>query len=132
MTPNDIAQVQASFAMLGPIADQLGPILCNRLLKLDPELKPRLGDLRSQSRQLMSMISGVVKALSRPDALIPALRDLLARNDIQPAHHAVFLEALLGSLQAGLGTAFSPDVKAAWERCYAGLAERVRAEAGQG
>ncbi len=133
MTRDEIALVQASFAMVEPISGQAAEIFYNRLFKLDPSLKPLFkGDIRQQGRLLMKMLGTAVNGLDRLEAIVPAVQALGKRHagyGVQPAHYATVAEALLWTLQAGLGTAFTPETKAAWVAAYTILAEQMQAGA---
>lgn len=133
MTRDDIALVQASFAMLEPISGQVAEIFYIRLFRLDPSLKPLFkGDMRQQGRLLMKMIGTAVSNLHQLETIVPAVQALGKRHagyGVQPAHYATFATALLATLQAGLGTAFTPETRAAWTTAYAILAEQMQAGA---
>jgi hemoglobin-like flavoprotein len=126
-TPEQIKLVQESFALVAPIAEQAAELFYNRLFELDPSVKPLFkNNMTEQGKKLMSMISAAVKGLNHPDKLIPAVEQL-GRNHagygVTNEHYATVAEALLWTLQQGLGDAFTPDVESAWVAVYMLLAK---------
>jgi hemoglobin-like flavoprotein len=135
-TPEQVALVQTSFEQVAPIAEAAAEMFYNRLFELDPSLTELFtGDMVEQGRKLMSMIATAVKGLDNPDKLIPAVQQL-GRNHagygVVNAHYDTVAEALLWTLQQGLGEAFTPDVESAWVTIYmllAGVMKDAAAEA---
>lgn len=73
----------------------------------------------------MNMIGTAVAGLSKPETIVPAVRALGQRHvgyGVKNAHYATVGEALLWALGAGLGAAFTADVKEAWTSAYGLLA----------
>ena len=114
--------VQASFAQVWPIAETAAELFYARLFELDPSLRVLFrGDMAAQGRALMGMLRVVVKGLDRLDQLIPAVEDLgrwHARYGVRDAHYAVVGQALLDTLERGLGPAFTDEVREAWAAAY--------------
>lgn len=130
MTPEQIQLVKASFATVVPIADQAGLMFYDRLFALDPSLRPLFKeDVTEQSRALMRMIATAVNSLDRLDTIVPAVRALGARHagyGVVDAHYQTVATALLGTLEQGLGPAFTPEVAAAWAAAYGVLATAMQ------
>ncbi len=122
MSPAEITLVKDSFRKIVPIADQAAALFYARLFELDPALRPMFrGDMREQGRKLMTMIATAVAALERLDTLVPAVRQLGARHagyGVREEHYATVGEALLWTLEKGLGPEFTPAVKQAWTTTY--------------
>ncbi|MGJ7489752.1 globin family protein [Variovorax sp. ZT4R33] len=135
MTPNQIQLVQDSFAKVLPISEQAAALFYARVFELAPGVRPLFkGDLVEQGRKLMAMLRTVVGTLDRLDVLVPSARKLAERHvgyGVQPAHYAVVGTALIGTLGKGLGNAFTPDTRAAWETAYGTLASVMIAAAMQ-
>ncbi|HEV7265623.1 MAG TPA: globin family protein [Falsiroseomonas sp.] len=128
MTPEQTALVEASFRHVAPIAEPAAAIFYRRLFALDPALRPMFAqaDMATQGRKLMAAIGFVVGNLRRPEALLPAVAELGRRHvgyGVQPRHYATVGTALLGTLEEGLGEAFTPELRAAWAAAYGLLAE---------
>lgn len=131
MTTTQTELVQASFAKVLPLADEAAALFYGRLFELDPALRPLFkGDLSEQGRKLMQMIGMAVKWLDRWPQLAPVLGELARRHagyGVRPQHYDTVGAALIWTLEQGLGTAFTPEVKAAWSEVYSKLANTMQA-----
>ena len=133
LTINDIVLVQASFARLVPMQDAAADLFYDRLFALTPKLRELFpSDLRDQKRKLMQMIATAVGGLNRLDKIIPAVKALGARHSgygVTEAHYAIVGEALLWTLDRGLGKGFTPEVRSAWAKVYGVIAATMQAGA---
>src|SRR5215475_8639333 len=122
--------VQTSFAQVLPIAEAAAALFYRRLCELDPTLRPLFkGDLKEQGRKLMDMLTLAVKGLDRPEALLPALTALGRRHagyGVNKHDYETVGEALLWTLEQGLGPSFTPDVREAWAALYRLVADTMR------
>lgn len=126
MEETTITLVQESFEKVKPIAATAAEIFYTKLFELDPALKPLFptnkdGAMVEQGNKLMTMLGAAVAGLSNLEALIPVLKGLGKRHveyKVEPSHYDTVGAALLGTLEAGLGDAFTPDVKEAWASVY--------------
>ena len=122
MTPRQIEVVQQSFQQVAPIAELAADLFYARLFELDPSLRRLFkGDMKRQGGMLMSMIGSAVRGLSNPNALIPVLTALGRRHagyGVMDAHYTTVAEALLWTLEQGLGDAFDAEMRAAWTAAY--------------
>lgn len=129
MTAAEISLVQTSLRRITPIADQAAALFYARLFELDPSLRPMFrGDMAEQGRKLMIMISTAVGALERLDTLVPVVRQLGARHagyGVTEEHYATVGAALLWTLEKGLGSEFTPEVRNAWTSTYTLLANTM-------
>jgi len=123
--------VQQSFVSVAAIADDAAILFYQRLFELDPSLRPLFrGDMAEQRKKLMQMITAAVKGLDRLDQLVPQLRSLGRRHGgygVVDSHYDTVAEALLWTLEMGLGRAFTPEVKGAWVAVYTLLADTMKA-----
>ncbi len=126
MTPQQIDLVQQSFARVQPIADAAAGLFYGRLFELDPSLRPLFkGDMTQQGRMLMSVLGIAVNGLRNLDTLAPVVRKLGARHvgyGVKTDHYQTVGAALLWTLEQGLGTFFTPQVRDAWATAYELLA----------
>jgi hemoglobin-like flavoprotein len=133
VTPQQVAQVQATFVKVAPIADQAAALFYGRLFETAPELRALFtGDMKAQGRKLMTAIATVVNGLDDLDAIAPAVCDLAKRHvayGVRPEHYAPVGAALLWTLEQGLGGDFTPAVSAAWTAAYAALSDMMIAAA---
>jgi hemoglobin-like flavoprotein len=130
MTPQDRQLVQESFAKVVPIAEQAAALFYRNLFDRDPALKDLFrGDMVAQGRKLMQMIGTAVNGLDRLDGLVPVVRDLGRRHvhyGVLPQHYDTVGAALIDTLAAGLGPAFTPEVRQAWLTVYGVLATTMK------
>ncbi|WP_420125941.1 globin family protein [Longimicrobium sp.] len=116
--------VQESWMQVEPIADTAATLFYDRLFELDPALRPLFPatDLRDQKKKLMQTLTVAVRGLYRLEELAPALEALGRRHvgyGVQDAHYETVGQALLWTLEQGLGAAFTPEVRDAWAETYA-------------
>ncbi len=120
-----VTLVQESFEKIKPISQAASKIFYEKLFELDPKLKPLFPSdeesMSIQGNKLMSMLGAAVAGLSNLDALIPILKDLGKRHvdyKVEAFHYQTVGEALLGTLEVGLGDDFTTEVKEAWTSVY--------------
>lgn len=130
MTPEQVALVQGSWEKVVPITEKAAALFYGKLFELDAELKPLFkGDMAEQGRKLMMMINTVVTKLDTLDEIVPAVQDLGKRHvgyGVKDAHYDTVGAALLWTLGAGLGDAFTDEVKDAWTDAYTTLATAMK------
>lgn len=133
MTPQQVEQVQATFAKIAPIADQAATLFYGRLFETAPEVRALFsGDMDVQGQKLMNAIATVVNSLGEIAAVTPAVCDLAKRHvayGVRPEHYELVGGALLWTLEQELGDDFTPAVSAAWAAAYAVLSEMMIAAA---
>lgn len=130
MTPSQVKLVQESFQKVVPIADQAADIFYTKLFELDPTLKPMFKtDIAEQGKKLMTMIGTAVGGLNHLDKIVPAVQELGKRHvdyGVKPDHYNTVATALLYTLEAGLGSAWTPEVKEAWIAVYVLLSQTMK------
>jgi hemoglobin-like flavoprotein len=108
---------QQAFATIQPFADEFGMLFYSRLFELDPALRGLFRhDLANQAHSLMTMLQLAIEGLNAPEQFSRALHNLGARHSdygVQPEQYATVSAALLWTLEAALGSAFTPEVAAA-------------------
>ena len=127
MTPTQVGLIRESWAAVEPIADTAAGLFYGRLFELDPALERlfRRTDMDRQRKVLMQTLAVVVKTLDRVDELLPAVEALGRRHagyGVREAHYGTVGNALLWTLEQGLGEAFTPAVREAWATAYGTLA----------
>ena len=133
MTPDQIRSVQDSFALVRPIRSEAAALFYGRLFALDPSARALFADadLRAQGEKLMRALGFVVAALRRPGAVFAAVADLARHHagyGVRERHYESAGEALLWTLEQGLGAAFTPELRDAWAAAN-GLLSRAMVEA---
>jgi nitric oxide dioxygenase len=117
-----IALVQSSFQQVLPIAETAGVLLYERIFTLAPEARSLFDDdIRPQARRLMAAVKLAVDGLGDLDRVAPYLIKLGARHfgyGVKPEHFDVGGEALMWTLEQGLGDAFTPATRDAWAAAW--------------
>ncbi len=136
MTPQQIALVRDSFATLAPAAVPAARQFYDRLFTLYPAMRPLFRrHLEDQGRLLMQALGLAVAKLDCPEQLGPLLTDLGRRHasyGVEPAHYAAVGQALLDTLAAAFGAAFTPALRDAWAATYDAVATAMQAGAAAG
>jgi hemoglobin-like flavoprotein len=122
LSADDIARVRSSFDRIWSISEHTSDLFYSRLFEIAPEIRPMFrNDMDEQKRKFMSTLAVIVGCLDDSNKLAP-LTDRLARQHgefgLQAAHYAVVEDALLWSLQRGLGEKWTPAVAASWSKAY--------------
>ncbi|MEM7541416.1 MAG: globin family protein [Pseudomonadota bacterium] len=135
MTPEQIELVQSSWQKVKPISEQAAELFYSRLFILDPDARSLFtGDMAAQGKKLMTMITTAVNGLRNLEAIVPAVQELGRRHvgyGVTNAHYDTVGEALLWTLEQGLGDAFDEPTKAAWTETYTILATTMKAAAAE-
>lgn len=142
LTDTEKDALRRSWRLVVPIADTAADLFYKRLFELRPDYRSLFpDDMTKQKRKLLRMLAFVVKAVDFRDAEwaddVPPEEDLLLvvlalgrrhseLYDIPDESYGVVGEALLWTLDYGLGDAFTPEVKAAWTELYTSLARTMR------
>jgi hemoglobin-like flavoprotein len=142
LSDNEKDAIRQSWRLVVPIADTAADLFYRRLFELRPDYRQLFSiDMAGQKRKLLHMLAFVVRSLDyrevdwRDD--VPADQDMmlvvlaLGRRHselykIPPESYGVVAEALLWTLNFGLGEAFTPEVQAAWTRIYTLLAKTMQ------
>lgn len=127
MSPDQKALVQETWHQIAPIADTAASLFYGRLFVIDPSTRPLFAgvDLEKQRQKLIHVLNVVVGALDRIEELVPTIADLGRRHvgyGVRDAHYDSVGEALLWTLEQGLGHAWTAEVKAACAAAYANTA----------
>ena len=125
MTSQQIELIQQSFAKVVPISEKAAAMFYGRLFEIAPETKALFrSDMAEQGRKLMATLSAVVNALANLDAILPAASALAKRHvsyGVKASHYAPVGAALFWTLEKGLGSAWTPELAAAWTAAYTTL-----------
>jgi nitric oxide dioxygenase len=133
MTPDQIKAIQDSFARIAPISEEAAALFYQRLFDLAPSVKPLFrGDMKGQGRKLMATLAVVVNGLRNLEPILPAASALAKRHvtyGVKADHYAPVGEALLWTLERGLGAQWTTELAAAWTAAYSMLSEFMIGEA---
>jgi hemoglobin-like flavoprotein len=133
MTPAQIDLVRSTWEQVIPIADTAAELFYGRVFEMEPATRRLFGtDMADQRRKLMQTLAVAVAALDKLETLRPALEGLGRRHveyGVQDHQYDLVGEALLWTLQHGLGDGFTGPVRDAWIEAYAALATIMRGAA---
>lgn len=122
MNTEQVKLVQESFEKVVPIAGTAATLFYDRLFETTPEVKTLFkGDMEQQKLALMQTLGIVVKGLTQPETILPAVKSLAERHKdygVQPEHFQNVGASLLWTLEKGLGDAYTPEVNDAWVAAY--------------
>jgi hemoglobin-like flavoprotein len=122
--------VAESFVQVSAIAETAAELFYKRLWEIAPQTKSlfKSSDMKEQGRKLMQTLAVAVGALNDLESLNPALQALGKRHiayGVKTEDYQVVGEALLWTLEKGLGEAFTAETKEAWSAVYAALTALV-------
>ena len=79
------------------------------------------GPMEAQYEKFVAMLSFLVAHLDQPETLLGEAIAMARRHvtyGVTPAHYRPVGEALLWTIQKGLGPDWNDDVRQAWQACY--------------
>lgn len=142
LTEKDKQVIKDSWRLVIPIAETAGDLFYKRLFELQPSYKKYFtNDLATQKRKLLQMLAFIVKSLDWPES---AWREDVNEEDdlflvvlalgrrhtdlykIPDASYATVGEALLWTLDYGLGKKFDDETRAAWTKVYTLVATTMK------
>ena len=133
LTAHEIALVRLSFSRVVPIKTTFADLFYDRLFDIAPQLRAMFPkDLREQKTKLLAMLAAAVGGLHDLQTLVPHVKALGARHagyGVTVAHYGIVGEALMWTLERGLGDAFTPEVRSAWAKVYGVLAGTMQSGA---
>ena len=127
MTTQQVLHVKSTWAMVASLDTvTVGGLFYNRLFEIAPEVRPMFrAPIPEQSKKLFTMIGYVIYKLDKLEDIIDEVAKLAERHvqyGVKAEHYNVVAEALLWTLEQGLGEHWTEDVKEAWVLCYTTLA----------
>ncbi len=129
MTPRQKELVHESFMQVIPISDTAAELFYGRLFSMNPEYRALFnGDMTEQGRKLMQHLNMVVRGLQKLEQIVPAVQTLGRKHvhyGVQPQDYDAVGEALIWTLEQGLGPSFTPEVRDAWMAAYTILASTM-------
>ncbi|MDP9037325.1 MAG: globin domain-containing protein [Myxococcota bacterium] len=134
ITDDEKALIKNSWRLVVPIAETASDLFYKKLFELRPDYRRLFpDDMKAQKRKLVAMLGFIVKALDWPES---AWRERVAEEDdlclvllalgrrhsdlykIPDASYDTVAEALLWTLDYGLGKKFDGPTRAAWTHVY--------------
>jgi nitric oxide dioxygenase len=123
MTLHQIDVIKTTWKLAAANAETVGPLFYNTLFEIAPELKPMFGrtTVPEQSKKLLAMLAYVISKLDSLEDIIDEIAKLARRHvkyGVEDSHYTYVGQALLMTLEKGLGSAWNEEVKEAWATCY--------------
>lgn len=123
MTNQQLLLVKQTWKLLREIDPALlGDVFYGRLFSQYPALRPMFrGSMEIQYQKFVDMLSMIVARLDRPDTVAQEISQLARSHEgygVKPEHYQFVGEALLWTLERGLGNDWNDDVRRAWSACY--------------
>jgi hemoglobin-like flavoprotein len=129
MNAQQIQLVKESWSYVIVKSDEAGEIFYSRLFEVAPGVRHLFkGEVKEQSRKLMSMITYVIAKLDKLDTILDEIKGLATRHNkygAQKEHYAVVGECLIHTLKTGLGSKWNSETQAAWLAVYGVLANAM-------
>ncbi|MEP7319406.1 MAG: globin domain-containing protein [Panacibacter sp.] len=130
MKQEQIQHVKRTWQMVAAIdPETVGGLFYNRLFEIAPEVKHMFkSPVNEQSRKLLSMIGYVISKLDKLDAIMDEVAKLAQRHvqyGVHAEHYYSVADALLWTLEKGLGSEWTEDVKKSWTLCYITLSNAM-------
>ena len=131
MRPETERVVRQSWAQFEPVAVESAAFFYEKLFELDPGAQRLFArtDMVAQGHKVMRMFAEIVHILDRPEALVTEVADLGRRHvgyGVQDHQYDSVGIALLWTLERGLGSAFTDEVRDAWTEAYLLLSTVLR------
>lgn len=134
LSDDEKKQIRDSWRLVVPIKETAADLFYRRLFELKPEYRALFPtEMSAQKRKLVVMLSFIVKSLDWPES---AWRDDVAETDdlflvvlamgrrhgslyrVPAESYRLVGEALIWTLDQGLGEAFRPETRKAWLHVY--------------
>jgi len=130
MTETQQLLIRSTFAEVDRISQVFALTFYQRLFESDPRLRALFHtDIEEQSRKLMQFLRQLVESVDHPEDIVPALESLGRRHatyGVREEHYETVGAALLWTFGQVLGSGFTAEARAAWERLYVRVAEIMK------
>ncbi len=123
MTLHQISLIKTTWQAAAANPELVGSLFYNRLFEIAPEVKPMFSrsTIQEQSKKLLAMLSYVISKLNKLEDITDEVAKLAERHvkyGVEEKHYSCVGEALLWTLEKGLGKSWTNEVKQAWTMCY--------------
>jgi hemoglobin-like flavoprotein len=130
MTHEQITLVRRSWAIFRKIDPQLvGGVFYDKLFTDQPGLNNLFSiSMSLQAQKLVDMLSILILHLDDMEFVSEEMQGLIVRHEklgVRPEHYAPVGQALLWTLQQGLGNEWTEEMNNAWRSCYDVLADQM-------
>lgn len=130
MTKEQIALVKKTWRMFrGLNPATVGDLFYSKLFADNPSLRKMFpSDMEQQYQKLIDMLNAIVSHLDRLDDMSEEIAEMAIRHSnygVKSSHYSLVGNALLWTLQKGLGNDWNEEVKNAWTNCYVLLSDTM-------
>jgi|SRR4051812_27740028 hemoglobin-like flavoprotein len=130
MTEEQIALVKNGWRIFHKIdAGLIGDVFYSKLFFDNPRLRQMFPEsMEEQQRKIVNMLSAIISKLDRLDEITEDIKMMAIRHEsygVKPKHYRLVGNALLWTLEKGLGKEWNDEIKEAWLACYSKLAETM-------
>lgn len=127
MTKDEIILIKRTWKLFREINPTVvGDTFYSKLFLENPSVRKMFPkEMNQQYQKLIDMLSTIVARLDNLDELTEDIAAMGRRHvayGVKPAQYQKVGEALLWTLEQGLGKDYTPEVKQAWTKCYSTLA----------
>jgi hemoglobin-like flavoprotein len=142
LKPVEKTAIKRSWDLVAPLGETVADLFYRRLFEIAPQYRKLFAqDIVPQKRKLLAMLAFVVKSIDWSEEAwkdaIPVEEDMflvvlaLGRRHIELYHvpdeaYDAVAQALVWTLDYGLGEAFTAEVRDAWTRVYGILAKTMK------
>jgi hemoglobin-like flavoprotein len=135
MTVKQIHLIKNSWKLFQSISPVLvGDVFYSKLFLAVPAVRPMFhASTVEQSKKLVEMLNVIIGRIDRFDELTEDIRQLAIRHvqyGVKPGHYSAVGDALLWTLEQGLGKDWNEEVRDAWATCYRVLSQTMIEAAG--
>jgi len=123
MTFQQINLVKSSWQIvstLDPVT--VGDLFYNYVFEIAPAAKAMFRQpMDEQSKKLMATLGFIISKLDKLEDIVSEVVKLSKRHvqyGVKPGHYAIVGEALLWTLEKGLGENWNDELEQAWAACY--------------
>lgn len=130
MTQEEITIIRKTWKIFRSINPAIvGDAFYSKLFADAPAVRKMFpAEMEAQYKKLVDMLSSIVANLDDISVLSQEIAAMARRHTeygVRPGHYKVVGNALLWTLQRGLGADWNAAVEAAWRKCYMQLAETM-------
>jgi hemoglobin-like flavoprotein len=127
MTSHQINLIRSSWDKVSSIDPVVvGNLFYGKIFEIAPGARQMFSrPIPEQSKKVFTMLAYVISKLDRLEDVIDEVGKLARRHvtyGVKEEHYAVVGDALLWTLEQGLGEDWSQELKDAWSDCYSVLA----------
>lgn len=130
MTHQQLQLVKHTWRLLREVDPAiLGNVFYERLFSQYPSLRSMFkSPMAVQYQKFIDMLSMIVARFDRPDSIASEIGQLARSHEsygVKPEQYIAVREALLWTLEQGLGNDWNDDVQQAWVACYDALMQAM-------